>query len=226
VVNLDDSPGRGINVALMSRLPLDRSNPPVSTPIQFPANVTHQNGTPCGDTRNITSFTLRLPDGAPLATFVVHMPSGGEASACRRFVAERLVQLVNALPNDRMVVVGGDTNLNCGTEDQQTIAQVLRPTLFVPDEVNKGCRAPGSSFFGPQGWSFLDLIMSNRRLLGSDQNGTSWFLEFGTFRTVITAPEIQVKTNSHNEVSPRGFNPVEMTGASDHWPVAVDLLRR
>src|SRR5258705_6208637 len=113
---------------------------------------------PCGDTRNITSFTLRLPDGAPLTTFVVHMPSGGEASACRRFVAERLVQLVNALPNDRMVAVGGDTNLNCGTEDQQTIAQVLRPTLFVPDEINKGCRAPGSSFFGPQGWSFLDLI--------------------------------------------------------------------
>src|SRR5262245_61242943 len=40
VVNLDDSPGRGINVGLLSRLPLDPNNPTVSTPINFPSNVT------------------------------------------------------------------------------------------------------------------------------------------------------------------------------------------
>ncbi len=226
VVNLDDSPGRGINVGLLSRLPLDDNNPPVSTPVQFPADVTHEDGTPCSKTRNITAFTLRLPDGVPLTAFVVHMPAGGPAHACRRFVAERLVELVSALPSPRMAIVGGDTNLNCGIHDQQTISEILRTTLFVPDEVNKGCRAPGSSFFPPQGWSFLDLIMTNRPLLGSDQDGATWFAEFGTFRTVISAPEIQVKTDTRNRVSPRPFNPEQRTGASDHWPVAIDLLRR
>jgi hypothetical protein len=226
VINLDDSPGRGINVGMLSRLPLDPKNPPVSTPIQFPANVTHDDGSPCSSTRNITSITLTLPDGASLSVFVVHMPAGGPASACRRFVAEHLVKLVNGLPAVRMAVVGGDTNLNCGLNDQQTINKVLRPTLTVPDEVNKGCRPPGSSFFPPQGWSFLDLIMTNRFLLGSDQSGATWFAEFGTFRTVITSPEIQVKTDARNRTSPRPFEPEELGGASDHWPVAIDLLRR
>ena len=226
VINLDDSPGRGINVGLLSRLPLDNNNPPISTPLQFPSDVTHEDGTPCSSTRNIAAFTLRLPDGASLTAFVVHMPAGGPAHACRRFVAERLVELVRALPSSRMVIVGGDTNLNCGIHDQQTISEILRPTLFVPDEVNKGCRAPGSSFFPPQGWSFLDLIMTNRLLLGSDQDGATWFAEFGTFRTVISAPEIQVKTDSRNRISPRSFSPEERSGASDHWPVALDLIRR
>jgi hypothetical protein len=68
--------------------------------------------------------------------------------------------------------------------------------------------------------------MANHVLLGSDQNGATWFAEFGTFRTVITAPEIQVKIDTHNRVSPQPFDPEQLVGASDHWPVAIDLLRR
>jgi endonuclease/exonuclease/phosphatase family metal-dependent hydrolase len=226
VLNLDDSPGRGINVGIMSRLPLDTTNPILSTPITFPSGVTHTDGSPCSDTRNLTSYTLRLPDNAPLTVFALHMPAGGNAHPCRAFVAEQLVDLVTALPTTRMVVVAGDTNLNCGNDDKQTINDILRPVLVVPDEVNKGCRAPGSSFFPPQGWSFLDLIMTNRALLGSHQGGATWFVDFGSFRTVITAPEHQVETDENNRVSPRRFKPGDGTGASDHWPVALDLIRR
>jgi hypothetical protein len=68
--------------------------------------------------------------------------------------------------------------------------------------------------------------MTNRALLGSDQAGATWFAEFGTFRTVISAPEIQIKIDNHNRTSPRAFDPDELTGASDHLPVAMDLLRR
>jgi len=92
--------------------------------------------------------------------------------------------------------------------------------------MNKGCRAPGSNFFPSQGWSFLDLIMTSRSLLGSDQGGATWFADFGSFRTVLTAPELQVQTDNVNRVSPRRFKPEDGTGASDHWPVAIDLLRR
>jgi len=87
--------------------------------------------------------------------------------------------------------------------------------------VNKGCRAPGSNFFPSQGWSFLDLIMTSRSLLGSDQGGATWFADFGSFRTALTAPELQVQTDNVNRVSPRRFKPEDGTGASDHWPVAI-----
>lgn len=227
VINRDDSPGRGINVAFISRLQVDESEPPISISIQFPSDVTHVDGSPCSSTRNLTGYTLKLPDGAPLTIFSVHMPAGGNAHACRRHVAGRLVEILNGLPASRMVIVAGDTNLNCGKEDQQTISKVLRSALFVPDEVNKGCRAPGSSFFPPDGsWSFLDLIMPNRRLLGSDKGGASWFAELGTFRTVITAPDIQIQVDKQNRIAPRAFDPEELTGATDHWPVALDLFRR
>ncbi len=225
-INLDDSPGRGINVAIMSKLPVAPGIPVVSTPINFPADVTQEGGQPCSSTRNLTAFTLQLPDGSPLTIFAVHMPAGGPAHPCRRFVAGQLVQQVGALPQSRMVVVAGDTNLNCGANDQQTIKDTLPPVLFVPDEVNKGCRAPGSNFFPAQGWSFLDLIITNRSLLGNDQGGATWFADFGSFRTVITAPELQVQTDNSNRVSPRRFKPGDGTGTSDHWPVAIDLLRR
>jgi hypothetical protein len=151
-INLDDSPGRGINVAIMSKLPVAPGIPVVSTPITFPADVTQEGGGACGNTRNLTAFTLQLPDGSPLTIFAVHMPAGCSAHPCRRFVADQLVQKLGALPLSRMVVVAGDTNLNGGNNDQQTISDILRPALVVPDEVNKGCRAPGSSFFPPQGW--------------------------------------------------------------------------
>ena len=225
-INLDDSPGRGINVAIMSKLPVAPGIPVVSTPIIFPADVTQEGGEPCSSTRNLTAFTLQLPDGSPLTIFAVHMPAGGPAHRCRRFVADQLVQKLGALPQSRMVVVAGDTNLNCGNNDQQTISDILRPALVVPDEVNKGCRAPGSNFFPSQGWSFLDLIMTKGSLLGSDQGGATWFADFGSFRTVLTAPELQVQTDNVNRVSPRRFKPEDGNGASDHWPVAIDLLRR
>jgi len=134
-INLDDSPGRGINVAIMSKLPVAPGIPVVSTPITFPADVTQEGGQPCSSTRNLTAFTLQLPDGSPLTIFAVHMPAGGPAHPCRRFVADQLVQKLGALPQSRMVVVAGDTNLNCGNNDQQTISDILRPALVVPDEV-------------------------------------------------------------------------------------------
>lgn len=226
IINLDDSPGRGINVGLMSRLPLMPGTPPVSMPIDFPSDVTHDDGTPCSDTRNVTAFTLQLPDSAPLTVFAVHMPAGGSAVGCRAFVAEKIAERTMALPPAQMAIVAGDTNLNCGDEDQETIKSILRPSLIVPDEVNKGCRAPGSSFFAPQGWSFLDLIMTTRSLLGNNEAGATWFADFGSFRTAITAPELQVKTDDRNRISPRRFDPENGTGAADHWPVVIDLIRR
>jgi endonuclease/exonuclease/phosphatase family metal-dependent hydrolase len=227
IINLDDSPGRGINVGIMSRLPLAAGIPTTSSAILFPPTVVQDDleKRPCGETRNLTAVTLELPGGAPLTVYSVHMPATGPAHPCRAHVAGVLAAEIKALPPSRMVVVAGDTNLNCNPPDQKTIADILRPLLTVPDEVNKGCRAPGTSFFRGT-WSFLDLIMTNRLLLSGVQNGGDWFADFGSFRTVITAPDHQVSTNAAGQVSPMPFDVKTRIGTSDHWPVAMDLIRR
>lgn len=84
----------------------------------------------------------------------------------------------------------------------------------------------GIEFFPAAGWSFLDLIVTSRSLLGSDPGRRDMVRRFGSFRTVLTAPELQFQTDNVNRVSPRRFKPEDGTGASDHWPVAIDLLRR
>src|SRR5262249_51006984 len=45
-INLDDSPGRGINVAIMSKLPVAPGIPVASTPINFPSDVSQEDGQP------------------------------------------------------------------------------------------------------------------------------------------------------------------------------------
>ena len=46
-----------------------------------------------------------------------------------------------------------------------------------------------------------------------DKAGASWFAELGTFRTVITAPDIQIQVDKQNRIAPRSFDPEELTGA-------------
>ncbi len=94
-------------------------------------------------------------------------------------------------------------------------------------DVNKGCRAPGSNFFPPQAqWSFLDLVLTSRSLTASARLGASWFADFGSFRTVISAPEVQVETDAQGRVGPKHFDAKEGSGSADHWPVAIHLIRR
>jgi hypothetical protein len=141
--------------------------------------------------------------------------------------AERLNEVAAGRPESAMLIALGDTNINCSAEDQRVIGETLRDRWVVPDEVNKGCRAPGSNFFPPEAqWSFLDLILASRSLTSSARSGAPWFVDFGSFRTVISAPDVQVETDAQGRVRPKRFDADQGMGSADHWPVAIDLIRR
>ncbi|WP_145144443.1 endonuclease/exonuclease/phosphatase family protein [Roseomonas gilardii] len=221
LVNTESSPGRGINVALLSKLPL--VGPAVSHPVPFEGD----DQSACGATRDILEVSLTLNDRATLTLFGVHFPSGANPTRCRMLASERLNEVAGGRPESAMLIALGDTNISCSSEDQRVIADVLRERWVVPDEVNKGCRAPGSNFFLPEGqWSFLDLILTGRSLTLSARSGAPWFADFGSFRTVISAPEVQIETDAQGRVRPKRFDAREGSGSSDHWPVAIDLVRR
>lgn len=219
-INTEESPGRGINMALLSKLPV--AGQIKSHEVDFGPDKGD-----CGDTRDILEVPLRLPDGSTIVVLGLHFPSGANPVKCRQLASERLNQIVSNRPKETMIVALGDTNINCSAEDQAVIADVLRDQWIVPDEVNKGCRPPGSNFYPQKGqWSFLDLIMASRSLTSSSQQGAPWFADFGSFRTVISAPEVQVESDATGRVKPMRFEPEKLTGTSDHWPVAIDLIRR
>jgi endonuclease/exonuclease/phosphatase family metal-dependent hydrolase len=220
-INTEQSPGRGINIALLSKL--SQAGPVISHDVVF----NEEDRDDCGDTRDILEVPLKLPDGSTLTVLGLHFPSGNNPVKCRLFAAQVLNEIAAGRPKGSMLVALGDTNINCSSEDQAVISEVLRDRWIVPDEVNKGCRPPGSNFFPNKGqWSFLDLIMASRSLMSSSQEGAPWFADFGSFRTVISAPEVQVETDSRGRVKPLRFDAEAKTGTSDHWPVAIDIIRR
>lgn len=217
-INTEASPGRGINVALISKLPISGS--PKSHKVEFSAGDQD-----CGDTRDILEVALKLPDGSTLTVFGLHFPSGNNPVKCRAAASERLNEIIAGRPKEAMLVALGDTNINCNPEDQAVIADVLRDHWLVPDEVNKGCRPPGSNFYQGK-WSFLDLIMTSRSLATSSQEGAPWFADYGSFRTVISAPQVQIEADNSGRVKPRRFDAETKSGTADHLPVAIDLIRR
>lgn len=220
-VNPETSPGRGINVAVLSKLPLAGQ---VKT---HRVDFAEADKGDCGDTRDILEVPLRLPDGSALFVFGLHFPSGFNPPRCREVAAEALNAIASSRPQGDMLVAAGDTNINCSPADQPIISETLRDQWIVPDEVNKGCRAPGSNFYPRQAqWSFLDLIMTSRSLTSSSQAGAPWFADFGSFRTVISVPELQVDADNKGRVMPKRFDPKAKTGVTDHWPVMIDLVRR
>jgi hypothetical protein len=179
------------------------------------------------NTRDILEVPIRLPDGETLRLFGIHFPSGSNPVKCRLRASERLNEIAAGFPNQSMLIALGDTNINCSSEDQVVISETLRDQWVVPDEVNKGCRAPGSNFYPVKSqWSFLDLIMTSRSLTSSSQAGAGWFADFGSFRTVISAPEVQVEVDTRGRTRPMRFDAERRTGTTDHWPVAIDIIRR
>jgi hypothetical protein len=78
----------------------------------------------------------------------------------------------------------------------------------------------------PARGAVLDLIMTSRSLTSSSQAGAGWFADFGSFRTVISAPEVQVEVDTRGRTRPMRFDAERRTGTTDHWPVAIDIIRR
>jgi endonuclease/exonuclease/phosphatase family metal-dependent hydrolase len=231
LVNLNTSPGRGIDVALLSRLPIAFGRSPRAHRVDFAPT----DQAVCETTRDILEVPLALPDGTVLTVYGVHFPSNDKPMQCRDAAATELNSLVSALPADEPAIAGGDTNINCEQAQQSTISQVLQKKWVVPDEIWKGCRPPGSSFFikrndddgsmQPQ-WSFLDFLMATPNLTVSARNGPNWFVDFGSFRTVIASPEQQVKVDGLGRATPFRFDATSAKGSSDHWPAAISLIRK
>lgn len=223
----DEPESRGIDVALLSKLPI--VGQPKAHIVDFGRDKER-----CGVTRDILETTVKLPDGENLTVFGVHFPSGRSPSQCRYRAFKELSKLARDLPEGSLSVAAGDFNINCNETSSDAYERLLfRGNWYTSPVITHGCTAPGSSKYVDRllsnwnTWSFLDQILVSQELSMTKPSQKNWFAEIGSFQTLVVHPnQYKVDEDDEGYIEPRRFDPVTKTGVSDHWPVGIRLLKR
>jgi len=205
---IEGNDSRGIDVAFLSRLPLNRA--PRLHELQFDDEFADA----AGDTRGILQADFDLPDGSVLTGFVVHFPAPYHPTEMRVAAYDTLNGLLDTLPGNHHAFAAGDFNTTSAEDaEMDMLDRFARPAWRVSNDLCADCR--GTSYFPPdQSWSFLDMILW-RPCCG--ENAT-W---------QIRADSVQIANRIAAQVrddgTPRRFSLPDGSGVSDHWPVVITI---
>ena len=221
---IEGKDGRGIDVAVFSRLPLIDS--PKLNYVPF-ANIPSSKRK---DTRPILQTTFKLPGGDPLTIFTVHFPAPYHKTIYREESFYFLNQLVNALPKNHYAIAGGDFNV---TSDERRKTRILKNTIsdhwIIAHELPKKINAKGSYYYYPKNnWSFLDMLLLNKKF--NNKNST-WTIDIDSIKVSNDYTGQNKKTNSkkNSEIqftAPKGYQLKTGAGVSDHWPIYLEIVRK
>lgn len=204
---------RGIDVAILSRLPL--IGDPKLHKLQFkPEDKFTFKRPPL--TRGILEASFNLPDQSVLTVFGVHFPSQGTPSPARKQAIAQLKSLMHSKPKDHFVVAGGDFNITNSEEKRNKYYKKLSRQYLVSHLVGcKSCR--GTNYFHPRkSWSFLDALVFSKNFEASLSN---WQLDQKSIRVYN-----QNIYQNNKWGSPEKFKYKQQFGVSDHWPVVADIV--
>jgi len=208
---IDGMDARGIDVAILSRLPM--AAPAKLYPVPF-ENIKKSVRK---DTREILAASFYLPDLSTLTVFAVHFPAPFYDRKYRIQSMAYLNKLKKEFPADHLFLAAGDFNISAEENRKYNILKEHVATDWVlAHEVGcKGCK--GTYYYGPkQEWSFLDMILLSDSFMGSN----AWTLDTKSVQIANSVPEQKDKRGY-----PNSFNPKKRVGASDHWPIYLEIVR-
>jgi len=210
-VLIDGKDYRGIDIAILSRLPLVKE--PVLHDIPF---------WPEKSSRGILEATLLLPKGKFLHVFGLHFPSQASTVKFRIQAIKHLNKLRSRLPEHAIVIAAGDCNI---TSDEEKEFGVLReyadPDWIVSNFIGR-MKQKGSTYYEvTKKWSFFDIILFSKNLSERSINPCTWVLNRHTI-FVNTSFSAQVSSKG----TPERFKMPNYRGVSDHWPVVAELRLR
>ena len=205
---VEGSDVRGIDVAILSKLPL--ADEPQLHPLMVPDFPDRQ-----GDTRGVLQADFDLPDGSRLTAFSVHFPAPFHPTAMRISAYEHLAALRDALPDENHVFAAGDFNTTSKEDEREGLLESFaRPYWTLAHDV--GCDTCDGSYFyhGDSTWSFLDMI-----LFSPARGGKTTGQIRGESVAVANGYPAQVGDNGR----PERFRSARGTGVSDHWPMVASI---
>lgn len=209
---------RGIDVAILSRLEV--VGKPVLLPIPFKKIEKRRKQ----DTRGILRADFKLPDDNILTAFSVHFPAPFHPAHLRKEALDYLTRLQVQLPEGRMAIAGGDFNIPSEEDKKEgMLDKHAEKHWLVAHRI--GCKdCKGTTYYPPKdSWSFLDMILLSENLSPerSGEKAAPWKVIPSSVRIYNDHPEQKTK-----EGYPKDFSLPEITGVSDHWPLAVDIVPR
>lgn len=215
VILIEGNDDRGIDQAMLSRLPITEA--PVNDSIPLVDNSKGRKE--ASRTRGLLHTTFALPDGTPLTVFGVHFPSGDAAHALRVQAIDFLNEKRAELPANRLVLVGGDFNINSAEDDKFSVYEKdLAPWLISHAIGCEGC--VGTEYYKTKKqWSFLDAIGFSKNLDAAARS--TWSVDASS----IQIPQANDEQLNADE-TPNPFNAVKGTGVSDHLPVFAILRKQ
>lgn len=205
---IDGPDYRGIDSAVVSRLAI------ANNPMLLPIPQVNFGRKAKSIIRPILKVTLRMTAKLKLTVFAVHFPSPQKSWILRKQSLEFLNKLAAKESIDSLVIAAGDFN-NSSEEELHfgLFEKYAKPNWWISHF--EGCEhCPGSHFHASsQQWSFLDAILLYRK---------------GNRQWRMRQKSIQVMHNYAFQRSPSGapqrFSAGTISGVSDHWPVALDLV--
>ncbi|MCB0408016.1 MAG: endonuclease/exonuclease/phosphatase family protein [Bdellovibrionales bacterium] len=210
VVLIEGADKRGIDVALMSRLPL------VGSASLHPIPFKGIEKAKVEDTRGILQATLKLPNGEKLTVFGVHFPAPFHPTMMREQAFEHLNRLKSRLPKDQLVMAAGDFNVPKREDEKENIVDRQTKEMWIVGHKVMCQTCPGTTYYEPyDSWSFLDMILWSPVLENKEKG---WVVLRDSFRMANAYKEQVSKTGG-----PNSYEMETLSGVSDHWPLAVDL---
>lgn len=210
-VLIEGPDARGIDVALLSRLPLNGKAKTHGIPFK---SISKERAM---DTRPILEVPLKLPDGSPLHVFGVHFPAPYHPWKMRKEAFNFLNTLIKDLPKNATAVAGGDFNVPSEEEKKRRLFKDIAGSKWQV-AFYEGCsKCKGSHYYAPKNsWSFLDSLLLAKK---SKTKGAQkvWSLDTASIKVVKTP--VQLNDKGH----PQSFDLKTKEGASDHLPVYAEI---
>ena len=203
---LEGPDSRGIDVAVLSRLPV----------IGEPILHTVEMGKTSKETRGVLDVHLLLPDGTPVLVFVVHLPSGANPGSDRDQVFSLIEELRESAGPDRLIIAGGDFNTT-KAEDQRTGRfKELAEHWLVSHLV--GCRhCLGTHYYhAKREWSFFDVLLFSKKFA---ERNSPWRLNPASVEVVKNNPQ-QINRYGAPASIEDASDPI---GVSDHFPLIATI---
>ncbi|MFN7825149.1 MAG: endonuclease/exonuclease/phosphatase family protein [Pseudobdellovibrionaceae bacterium] len=212
VVLLEGDDRRGIDIGVLSRLPL--AGEAQLHRIEFTPDLNDKNWKkPL--TRGILEVPLALPNGDTLFAYGLHFPSQANPVQEREDAVNTLIKLMKSRGENALTVAGGDFNI---TEAENLKTGLFSKTLGSDFLVSHlvGCQTCEGSHYYRGEWSFLDALVFSKAFSSSSTG--AWEL----IPESIQTPKMG-KYQLFEDGSPARFSATHSVGVSDHLPVYGEI---